>query len=131
MGDVFIGNREYFKGIGKINYEGPESDNPLAFKFYDPKKIVAGKTMEEHLRFSIAYWHSFCADGNDPFGKATMVFPWKDSDPMQAAKNKVEAAFEFFTKIGAPFYAFHDIDASPEGETAAEYEKNYLEVPPI
>ena len=128
MGDVFIGNREYFKGIGKINYEGPKSDNPLAFKFYDPKKIVAGKTMEEHLRFSIAYWHSFCADGNDPFGKATMVFPWKDSDPMQAAKNKAEAAFEFFTKIGAPFYAFHDIDASPEGETAAEYEKNYLEV---
>lgn len=128
MSNVFIGNREYFKGIGKIAYEGPKSDNPLAFKFYDPKKVVAGKTMEEHLRFSIAYWHSFCADGNDPFGKATMVFPWKDADPMQAAKNKAEAAFEFITKIGAPFYAFHDIDASPEGNTVAEYEQNYLEV---
>jgi xylose isomerase len=128
MGKVFIGNQEYFKGIGKIAYEGPRSDNPLAFKFYDPQKVVAGMTMEEHLRFSIAYWHSFCADGKDPFGNATLHFPWKDSDPMQAAKKKAEAAFEFFTKIGAPFYAFHDTDASPEGTTAAEYEANYLEV---
>ncbi len=128
MSDFFIGSQEYFKGIGKISYEGPESDNPLAFKFYDPKKMVAGKSMEEHLRFSIAYWHSFCADGNDPFGNATMEFPWKDADPMTGAKKKAEAAFEFFTKIGAPFYAFHDIDASVEGENAAEYEANYLEV---
>ncbi len=128
MNDYFIGSQEYFKGIGKIGYEGPGSDNPLAFKFYNPQKVVAGKTMEEHLRFSIAYWHSFCADGNDPFGDATMRFPWKDSDPMTAAKKKAEAAFEFFTKIGAPFYAFHDIDASPEGANAAEYEANYLEV---
>lgn len=128
MSNVFIGNQEYFKGIGKIKYEGPGSDNPLAFKFYDPKKVVAGKTMEDHLRFSIAYWHSFCADGTDPFGKATMSFPWRDKDPMVAAKKKAEAAFEFFTKIGAPFYAFHDIDASPEGDSAAEYEANYLEV---
>ncbi len=128
MSKIFTGNREYFKGIGKIPFEGPKSDNPLAFKFYNPKKMLAGKTMEEHLRFSIAYWHSFCADGGDPFGKPTMVFPWNDKDPMQAAKNKAEAAFEFFTKIGAPFYAFHDIDASPEGNTAAEYEKNYHEV---
>lgn len=128
MSDIFIGNQEFFKGIGKIPYEGPASDNPLAFKFYDPKKIVAGKSMEDHLRFSIAYWHSFCADGTDPFGKATMHFPWNDPDPMVAAKKKAEAAFEFFTKIGAPFYAFHDIDASPEGKTAAEYEANYIEV---
>lgn len=128
MSNPFIGEREYFKGIGKIAYEGPQSDNPLSFKFYDPAKVIAGKTMEEHLRFSIAYWHSFCADGTDPFGKATMHFPWKDKDPMRAAKNKADAAFEFITKIGAPFYAFHDIDATPEGDTAEEYERNYLEV---
>lgn len=128
MKNVFIGNHEYFKGIGKIEFEGPCSDNPLAFKFYDPKRVVAGKTMEEHLRFSIAYWHSFCADGTDPFGKPTMNFPWRDADPMRAAKNKAEAAFEFITKIGAPFYAFHDIDVAPEGESAGEYERNYLEI---
>jgi len=128
MNNYFIGNQEYFKGIGKIKFEGPISDNPLAFKFYNPEKIIAGKTMEEHLRFSVAYWHSFCADGTDPFGKSTMVFPWRDKDPMTAAKKKAEAAFEFFTKIGAPFYAFHDVDASPEGDTAAEYEANYTEV---
>ena len=128
MSNVFIGNQEYFKGVGKIQYEGPTSDNPLAFKFYDPKKMIAGKSMEDHLRFSIAYWHSFCADGNDPFGNATMHFPWKNPDPMQGALNKAEAAFEFFTKIGAPFYAFHDIDASPEGASAAEYEANYHKV---
>ncbi|MHC1693508.1 MAG: xylose isomerase [Sphaerochaetaceae bacterium] len=128
MKDYFIGNQEYFKGIGKIRYEGPFSRNPLSFKFYDPDKIVAGKTMAEHLRFSIAYWHSFCADGTDPFGKATMQFPWKDCDPMRNARNKAEAAFEFFTKIGAPYYCFHDVDASPEGATASEYEKNYHEM---
>ncbi|MDD3365709.1 MAG: xylose isomerase [Sphaerochaetaceae bacterium] len=128
MKGFFTGNQEYFKGIKKIEFEGPTSDNPLSFKFYNPKKVLAGKTMEEHLRFSIAYWHSFCADGTDPFGNATMIFPWNDGNPMQAAKNKAEAAFEFFTKIGAPFYAFHDVDASPEGNSPAEYEKNYQEV---
>ena len=128
MDTYFVGNQEYFKVIGKIAYKGPKSDNPLAFKFYDPKKIVRGKTMEDHLRFSVAYWHSFCADGTDPFGKATMHFPWKHDDPMQNARNKAEAAFEFITKLGAPFYAFHDVDASPDSESAAEYEKNYLEI---
>lgn len=131
MSKVFIGNREYFKGIGKIAYEGPKSDNPLSFKFYDPKKVVAGKTMEEHLRFSVAYWHSFCADGSDPFGKATMIFPWSDKDPKQSARNKAEAAFEFFTKLGAPFYAFHDVDAIYEGESADEYVENYYEIAEI
>ncbi len=128
MKDVFIGNTEYFKTVEKVIYEGPSSDNPLAFKFYNPEKVVGGKTMRDHLRFSIAYWHSFCADGNDPFGNATMQFPWKDNDPMQSAHNKAEAAFEFFTKIGAPFYAFHDVDVSPEGSTVDEYVSNYHEI---
>ena len=128
MSNVFIGNTEYFKGIKKIAYEGVKSDNLLAFKFYDPKKIIAGKTMEEHLRFSVAYWHSFCADGSDPFGRGTITCPWTDSDPRQTARNKAEAAFEFFTKLGSPFYAFHDIDAAYEGESVDEYEKNYWEI---
>ncbi|PKL10502.1 MAG: xylose isomerase [Spirochaetae bacterium HGW-Spirochaetae-8] len=128
MESFYTGDMEYFKGIGKIEFEGPASDNPLAFKFYNPNQIVAGKTMAEHLRFSVAYWHSFCADGTDPFGRATMTFPWKDHDPMQAALNKADAAFEFCTKLGVPFYAFHDTDVAPEGDSAAEYEKNYLTV---
>ena len=128
MSTYYVGDTEYFPGIGNIAYEGPGSDNPLAFKFYDPNKVISGKTMAEHLRFSVAYWHSFCADGTDPFGKATMHFPWKDSDPMRAAKNKADAAFEFFTKLGAPYYAFHDVDASPEGDSARQYVDNYLEV---
>ncbi len=128
MKDVFIGEREYFKGINKIVYEGPSSDNPLSFKFYDPDKMVGGKSMKDHLRFSIAYWHSFCADGTDPFGNATMEFPWAHKDKMVGAMQKADAAFEFFTKIGAPFYAFHDIDASPEGNSAKEYVDNYHKV---
>ena len=128
MKDYFVGNTEYFKGIGKIQYEGAKSDNPLAFKFYDPKKIVRGKTMEDHLRFSVAYWHSFCADGTDPFGRATQTYPWRDSNPGRNARNKAEAAFEFITKLGAPYYAFHDADVAYDGETAAEYEKYYLEI---
>ncbi|NLV85043.1 MAG: xylose isomerase [Spirochaetales bacterium] len=128
MKDYFVGNTEYFKGIGKIQYEGAKSDNPLAFKFYNPKKIVRGKTMEDHLRFSVAYWHSFCADGTDPFGRATQTYPWRDSNPSRNARNKAEAAFEFITKLGAPYYAFHDADVAYDGETAAEYEKYYLEI---
>ena len=131
MSNVFIGEREYFKGIGKIGYEGPKSDNPLAFKFYDPQRVIGGKTMEEHLRFSVAYWHSFCADGTDPFGQSTMHFPWRVDDPMQSARNKAEAAFEFFTKLGVPFYAFHDLDVAPEGDSASEYERNYLHIAQI
>ncbi len=124
MSKVFIGDQEYFPGIGKIEYEGTRSDNPLSFKFYDPDKMVAGKSMRDHLRFAVAYWHSFCANGSDPFGQPTRTFPWSDPDPMTAAMKKADAAFEFFTKIGAGFYCFHDLDAAPEGESAAEYEKN-------
>ncbi len=128
MNDIFIGEREYFPGIGKIAYEGSKSDNPLAFKFYNPDKKIGGKTMKDHLRFSIAYWHSFCGDGGDPFGNATMVYPWDDADGMTKAKKKLDAAFEFFTKIDAPFYCFHDVDIAPEGNTQAESEKNLMAI---
>ncbi|MDC7125428.1 MAG: xylose isomerase [Spirochaetales bacterium] len=127
--DYFVGNKEYFPGIEKIKFEGPESDNPMAFKFYDENKMIGGKSMKEHLRFSIAYWHSFCAGGADPFGGPTHVFPWDaKSDPMDAAKDKLDAAFEFFTKIGAPFYCFHDRDIAPEGKNVTESVKNLNEI---
>jgi len=109
----FVGEQEYFKGIGKIQFEGKGSRNPLAFKYYDAKKVIAGKTMEEHLRFATAYWHSFCADGTDPFGNATIDFPFRKADKYANAIAKADAAFEFFTKLGTPFYCFHDIDALP------------------
>jgi len=129
MKDYFIGNKEYFPGIGKIAYEGAGTDNPLAFRFYDPDKKIGNKTMREHLRFSIAYWHSFCAGGLDPFGADTHFFPWAvKADPMEAAKDKVDAAFEFITKIDAPFYCFHDRDLAPEGKSVAESEKNLMEL---
>ena len=125
----FTGNREYFPGIGKIGYEGPASDNPLAFKFYDENKVIGGKTMKDHLRFAIAYWHSFCAGNADPFGAATRNMPWDEkADPMEAAKDKLDAGFEFFTKIGAPYYCFHDRDIAPEGATVAESEANLVKI---
>ncbi len=109
--DVLIGNKEYFKGINKIKFEGPESKNPLAFKWYDENRVVAGKTMKEHLRFAIAYWHTFCGDGGDPFGPGTQFFEWDQaSSEMDAAKQKMDAAFEFITKLGVPHYCFHDTD---------------------
>ena len=128
MADFFVGNKEYFPGVGKIKYEGSKSDNPLAFKYYDPDKVVAGKKMKDHLRFAVAYWHSFCADGTDPFGQATLSHPWQGKDPMDTAECKLDAAFEFFTKLGAEFYAFHDRDIAPEGATPAESEKNLMAI---
>jgi xylose isomerase len=119
-----LGSKEFFKGIGVIKFEGKDSDNPLAFKYYDAKKKVGKKTMEEHLRFAIAYWHTFCGTGGDPFGPGTKIFPWMaSSDANQRAKDKMDAAFEFITKIGAPFYCFHDYDLVDEGATLAESEK--------
>ncbi|HPR30531.1 MAG TPA: xylose isomerase [Prolixibacteraceae bacterium] len=113
---VVVGNKEYFKGIGKIQFEGAESKNPLAFKWYDEKKVVAGKTMKEHLRFAIAYWHTLCGTGGDPFGPGTKNFPWDEpKDVMEANKARMDAAFEFITKIGAPFYCFHDTDVAGDG----------------
>lgn len=118
------GDKEFFKGIGKIAFEGKESDNPLAFKYYDENKMVGGKTMKEHFKFAIAYWHTFNDTGSDPFGAPTKNFPWlTNTDPVQQAKDKMDAAFEFITKIGAPYYCFHDIDLIDEGSTLTESEK--------
>ncbi len=122
----FIGNKEYFPGIGSIPYEGPKSSNPLAFKFYDENKVVAGKTMKEHLRFAACYWHTFCGTGSDPFGSGTRDFPWEaeHASPMENAVMRLDAAFEFFTKLGVPYYCFHDRDISPPGATVAESRSN-------
>ena len=120
-----MNRKDYFPGISKIQYEGPDSDNPLAFTYYDEDRIVAGKSMKDHFRFAIAYWHSFCNENNDPFGMGTRVFPWdRSSNPMDNAKYRLEAAFEFFTKLGTPYYCFHDRDLAPEGNTIGETEKN-------
>ena len=124
-----LGDKEYFKGIGQIKYEGKESDNPMAFKFYDAGKKVGKKTMDEHFRFAIAYWHTFCGTGGDPFGPGTKEFPWSVSDdPMQRAYDKMDAAFEFITKIGAPFYCFHDYDLVEEGATLKESEERLQKI---
>jgi len=109
---ITIGQREYFKGISQIRYEGRDSDNPLAFRWYDENKVVGGKTMKEYLRFACAYWHSFCGNGADPFGEPTHLFSWNEkADAVERAKDKADAAFEFITKLGLPYYCFHDVDA--------------------
>ena len=116
--------KEYFPGIEKIPFEGKESDNPLAFKYYNPDQIVAGKTMREHFKFAIAYWHTFCGQGSDPFGPGTQNFAWdKSNDPVQAAKDKADAAFEFIGKMGFEYFCFHDFDLIQEGATFQESEK--------
>ena len=125
MSNVFIGGKEYFPNIGAIPFEGAESDNPLAFKFYDANKVIGGKTMAEHLRFAVCYWHTFCGNGSDPFGPGTQVFAWDDApNPMTAARQKMDAAFELFTKLNVPYYCFHDRDMAPEGISVLESEKN-------
>jgi xylose isomerase len=126
MANIITGDKEYFKGIGKIQYEGRESDNPLAYKWYDENRIVAGKTMKEQLRFAVSYWHTFCGTGADPFGPGTKHFPWDapSGGAVPEAKNKMDAAFEFFTKLGVPYYCFHDIDLVSEGHSLKEYESN-------
>ena len=122
---IFRGDREFFPGIDRIRFEGPESDNRLAFKAYDAARVVAGKTMEEHLRFSVCYWHTFCGVGQDPFGPGTRNCAWNaNDDPLAAARDRMDAAFEFFTKLDVPFYCFHDFDMAPEGASVAESERN-------
>lgn len=111
MSTVIIGNKEYFKGITAIQFEGKESDNPLAYRWYDENKVVGGKSLKEWLRFACAYWHSFCASGADPFGESTHIFPWNEkADAVERAKEKADAAFEFISKLGLPYYCFHDTD---------------------
>jgi xylose isomerase len=120
---ILLGEKEYFPGIGKIAYEGPETDNPLAFRYYDENRVVAGKTMKEHFRFAIAYWHSFCGTGLDPFGGPTHFYEWdKAGDVFQRANDKADAAFEFITKIGAPFYCFHDLDLIDQATDPVEFD---------
>lgn len=115
-----------FPDIPTIQYEGPNSDNPLAFRWYNPDEVVEGKTMKEHLRFSIVYWHTFRGTGGDPFGAGTMVRPWDDgSDSVENARNRVRAAFELFEKLQVPHYAWHDRDVAPEGASFAETNKNF------
>ncbi len=121
--------KEYFANIGKIPFEGAESKNPMAFHYYDPERVVMGKKMKDWLRFAMAWWHTLCAEGGDQFGPGTKTFPWNDSaDPVEAAKHKVDAGFEFMQKMGIPFYCFHDVDLCAEAETVEEYEKNLKEV---
>jgi len=108
---IITGEKEFFKGIGQIAYEGPQSNNPMAFRWYDAGKVVAGKTMKDHLRFATAYWHSFVGNGADPFGEPTHIFAWNEkADAVERAKDKMDAAFEFITKMGMEYYCFHDVD---------------------
>ena len=114
-----------FPEISKIAYEGPQSKNPLAFRWYNASEKVEGTTMAEHLRFAVVYWHTFRGTGSDPFGAGTMVRPWEDgTDSVDNAKRRVEVAFEFIDKLGVPFYCFHDRDVAPEGKGLSETNKN-------
>ncbi|MEM7302861.1 MAG: xylose isomerase [Pseudomonadota bacterium] len=117
----------YFGDITKIPFEGPDSTNPLAFRFYDPDEVVMGKRMEDHLRFAVAYWHSFCWPGNDPFGGQTFERPWFN-ETMGAAKQKADVAFEMFSALGVPYFCFHDADVRPEGANFAENTRNLEEI---
>ena len=126
----YKGKKEAYPGIGKIEYEGRKSKNPLAFRWYNPEEEVGGKQMKDHLRFAIAYWHSFCGDGSDPFGDATRLYPWKDASINDKTKQKLDAAFEFFTKIGAGYYCFHDTDIVGNG-TVFEIEKRIEKIVPV
>ncbi|MDJ0749459.1 MAG: xylose isomerase [Woeseiaceae bacterium] len=122
---IHTGDTEYFPGIKQIQYEGPASDNPLAFKTYDANRVIAGKTMEEHLRFAACYWHNFCATGADPFGPGTRRQPWaEETDDERRAHDRIDAAFEFFTKLNVPYWCFHDFDMAWEGASVEESERN-------
>ncbi|MDK2800358.1 MAG: xylose isomerase [Clostridiales bacterium] len=120
---------EFFKNISKIQYEGKDSKNPLAFKYYNENEVVGNKTMKEHLRFSVAYWHTLTGDGSDPFGMGTMIRPWdQSSDHMERAKTRMRVAFEFMKKLGVPYFCFHDRDIAPEGDNLADTNKNLDEI---
>ncbi|WP_153720947.1 xylose isomerase [Sporosarcina cascadiensis] len=118
----------YFTAINRIKYEGKSSKNPLSFKYYNPEEVIAGKTMEEILRFGVAYWHTFTMDGSDPFGNGTMIRNWDRYSGMDLAKARVEASFEFYEKLNVPYFCFHDIDIAPEGNSLRETNKNLDEI---
>ncbi len=123
--------KEVYSGIGKIEYEGKKSKNPLAFRWYDPEQVVSGKTMKDHLRFAVAYWHSFCGDGTDQFGNATHNYPWSNMSLDDKIKYRIDAAFEFITKIGAPFYCFHDVDVVGGDGSVFDIEKRLEKYVPV
>lgn len=124
MGNVITGEKEFFKGIGQIQFEGLESDNPLAFRWYDENRVVAGKTLKDHFKFACSYWHSFNGSGADPFGGASHIFPWDEkADVVERAKDKMDAAFEFITKMNLPYYCFHDVDLIDYGNDVIENER--------
>ena len=121
---VITGQKEFFKGIGPVRYEGPGTDNAFAYRWYDADKVVAGKTMKEHLRFAVAYWHSFVGNGADPFGEPTHIHPWNEKgDAVARAKDKMDAAFEFITKLDLPYYCFHDVDVVDYTNDVTDNEK--------
>lgn len=121
---------EFFSGVGRVTYEGPDTDNPFAYRYYDPTRVVLGKPMEDHLRMAVCYWHSFNWPGNDVFGTGTFDRPWLEAsaDPMEAARSKMDAAFEFFEKLGLPFWCFHDVDIAPAADTFAQTRTNLHEM---
>lgn len=121
--------KEHFPGVGRIKFEGKESKNPMAFRYYDPEKEVLGKKMKDWLRFSMAWWHTLCAEGGDPFGGGTKTFSWKTSpDRVRAAKDKMDAGFEFMQKVGIEYYCFHDVDLVEEADTIEQYEADLKEI---
>lgn len=123
---------DFFQGIPKIQFGGPKSRNPLEFKHYNPDEVVGDKTMKEHLRFSVVYWHTFANPLSDPFGNGTAIRPWDDGhDGMARARTRVKVAFEFFEKLGVPYFAFHDRDVAPEGSTLKESHANLDEIAKI
>lgn len=121
--------KEYFPEIGKIKFEGKKSKNPLAYRYYDAEKVVMGKKMKDWLKFSMAWWHTLCAEGGDQFGGGTKKFPWNDSsDALEAAKHKADAGFEIMQKLGIEYYCFHDVDLCAEADTIEQYEANMKEI---
>jgi xylose isomerase len=122
---------EFFPGIGKIEYEGKKSRNPLAFRWYNPDELISGKKMKDHLRFAIAFWHSFCGDGTDQFGNATHSYPWKDMPSDDKIKHRLDAAFEFITKMGVPYYCFHDVDVVGNEGSVFDIEKRLARFVPV
>ncbi len=118
----------FFAGIAPVTYEGPDSTNPLAFRHYNPDETLMGKRMEDHLRFAVAYWHSFAWEGGDPFGAATFLRPWQSGMDMDHARQKADAAFDMFAILGQPFFCWHDLDVRPEGATFAESLRNFEEI---
>ena len=124
-----MAQKEYFPGIGKIKFEGKESRNPLAYRYYDAEKVILGKKMKDWFKFAMAWWHTLCAEGADQFGGGTKKFPWNTAEcPVQAAKDKVDAGFEFMQKMGIEYFCFHDVDLVSEGASVEEYEANMKEV---